>query len=398
MRKKTKNTIFTAASTFTLVLGFLFIPVSFQLSMLKAEAYNVQKWNFQYTGQYQTWVAPEDGNYQVELWGAAGSQAHISMAGKGGYTKGTIYLKKGTTLYIYVGSKQGWNGGGQNGHVDTVSGGGATDIRLKSGKYDDIDGLRSRIMVAGGGGGAEWNNYIGGDGGGLTGGNGTFVGGSIESSYLANGGSQTRGGSGYYQGSFGIAKNLIGTQIDGGGMGGGGYFAGGSPLTAGAGGGGSSFISGYSGVNAVDVNGNLTNQPNHYSGYVFHDMLMRSGVNLGDGRAVITLVEDTPRMFTISPSTDSWTNQPVVLKVTAPSPVTKIILPNGAMIEGNSTVYTANKNDTYSFIGLDANEEAVVFTSYVVSNIDRTGKKGTILPADNNWRNQDVHIQINETN
>ena len=54
--------------------------------------------------------------------------------------------------------------------------------------------------------------------------------------------------------------------------------------------GGSSFISGYSGCNAITSATDRTpsGQPNHYSGKVFTNMTMTAGANSGNGKAAIT--------------------------------------------------------------------------------------------------------------
>ena len=71
-----------------------------------------------------------------------------------------------------------FNGGGSGSNTcnefKNYLGGGATDVRLKNGDWDNLDGLKSRIMVAAGGGGGLYNrnSYTGnepGDGGGLIG-------------------------------------------------------------------------------------------------------------------------------------------------------------------------------------------------------------------------------------
>lgn len=84
-------------------------------------------YDFSYVGDMQTFTAPIDGYYQIELWGANGS-----------YTKGTIYLAKDTNIYVYVGS------------VDESKYQSSTDIRLVSGIYDEFNSLKTRIMVAAG--------------------------------------------------------------------------------------------------------------------------------------------------------------------------------------------------------------------------------------------------------
>ncbi len=71
-------------------------------------------------------------------------------------------------MYIYVGECYNgaketmcYNGGGSGGYstvgIETgTNGGGATDIRLLNGNWNDFESLKSRIMVAGGGGGSSY--------------------------------------------------------------------------------------------------------------------------------------------------------------------------------------------------------------------------------------------------
>lgn len=136
---------------------------------------------YSYTGATQTFAAPYDGVYRIELWGAqGGSYSDESfLGGLGGYTSGEISLSKGTKLNVIVGSIGSGLTGGYNGGASTmngsygIAGGGATDIRTTTSTL-------SRIMVAAGGGGAakRGGNYgdgNGGYGGGLTGGTGTSI-------------------------------------------------------------------------------------------------------------------------------------------------------------------------------------------------------------------------------
>ncbi|MDO4995778.1 MAG: glycine rich domain-containing protein [Bacilli bacterium] len=157
-------------------------------------------WNFDYTGNSQTFTPIKTGNYKIELWGASGGKGKIGssstideIGGNGAYTNGKITLNKETNYYVYVGEKGldnlgpsfvagGWNGGG-TGNVDVDnndfagSGGGATDFRLTSGSWDVFNSLKSRIMVAAGAGGGHTGyneernlpiNKQGMNGGGLT--------------------------------------------------------------------------------------------------------------------------------------------------------------------------------------------------------------------------------------
>jgi len=218
--------------------------------------------DFRYTGGAQTYVVPKSGYYKLETWGASGgSYSTTYTGGKGGYSTGIVYLNEGQILYVYVGgqgtgatgiTKGGYNGGGDSSgrtNYKTYSGGGATDIRLVDGAWNDSASLLSRFIVAGGGGSGAWNGTYGGTGGaggGLTGIAGTST---YANSVIGKGGTQTSGGthtvcSGNQNGSFGIGGN--GSTISSdcmSGAGGGGWYGGASGSTSGGGaGGGSGFV------------------------------------------------------------------------------------------------------------------------------------------------------------
>lgn len=272
---------------------------------------------FAYKNQAQEFTAKYSGYYEIELWGASGGTKDNGTikVGRGGYTKGKIYLKAGTKLYIYTGGASGDTKGGYNGGGATsggTGGGGATDIRLSGGTWSDFNSLKSRIMVAGGAGGSDTYTYGGilngvggGNGGGLNGENGHIQNWVNASSYNkaekdgyigSVGGSQTAGG---YCITHGTSVATRGSFGKGGsdnsyGGGGGGYYGGGSgynrPMdgvggygnSESSGAGGSSFISGYDGCDAIaesSTSGKIvhTGQPNHYSGYVFIDAEMIDG-------------------------------------------------------------------------------------------------------------------------
>ncbi|WP_079767122.1 glycine rich domain-containing protein [Clostridioides difficile] len=243
------------------------------------------------------------GKYKFECWGSSGGINNSSWYtdAKGGYSKGEITLKKQTTLYVYVGesgfassstsnnTKSGFNGGGKGylnqqvmGTYYSMYGGGATDIRLVGGAWDNEQGLLSRIIVAGGGGGS-YSPYTGGAGGGLEGGTG----------YSANdrhrpGGTQYQGGIGRVStenGSFGKGCSAKDSTGEGGG---GGWFGGAGMNGVGAGGGGSGYV--------------LTKdsyKPTGYtptSEYYFDNVVMESGGNTAGayGYAKITLLQALP--------------------------------------------------------------------------------------------------------
>jgi hypothetical protein len=216
------------------------------------------------------------GLYLLEVWGASGGNASITagnrveqnptFGGKGGYSKGTIRIHKPTLGFIYVGEKgfvvteigknsSGTFGGGGNLTVIRTSyghgciGGGASDIRL------NIDSLYSRVIVAGGGGGAsvrvyDYVNTDGGDAGGKEGYRGICD--TQPDTYYTNGGTQQSGGLTHgssmgpagYNGEFGLGGGSFnGAGTNYGGSGGGGWFggAGGGHRISGAGGSGYAF-------------------------------------------------------------------------------------------------------------------------------------------------------------
>lgn len=227
---------------------------------------------------YSTFTAPADGTYKLQVWGAQGGYRSSSRyGGKGGYSVGTITLSKGDNLYVYVGGKGGTNAtavskvvaGGYNGggyRYGYKGGGGATDIRLTSGAWNNSASLLSRIIVAGGGGSDGATSKTGMYGGGTTGGSSTQSYTAI-SSYGGKGGTQTYSGystsytvttqatsglnsntKSYYCGGFGFGGGGVYLSSGYGGAGGGGWYGGSGnvPDSSGdddrGGGGGSGFV------------------------------------------------------------------------------------------------------------------------------------------------------------
>ncbi|MCI0940974.1 glycine rich domain-containing protein, partial [Clostridioides difficile] len=267
-------------------------------------------YEFNYTGAEQSVVLPP-GKYKFECFGACGGNYYdFVQCAKGGYTAGSLILKENTTLHVYVGQsgyykgvngietcRSGFNGaGGINTYKSTsdgyysLAGGGATDIRLIGGNWDNLQSLLSRIIVAGGGGGGSGNSHDSiGHGGGTKGKDGI----SIANKYFAGGGSQFQGGltfNSLYNGSFGVSG--AGDGISGVG-GGGGWYCGAGSFYAEFGGGGSGYI--------------LTKdsyKPANYSPsskYYFSDINSVVGGNTTkqDGYAKITLLQALP-FLTIS--------------------------------------------------------------------------------------------------
>ena len=274
---------------------------------------------YSYTGTSQTFTPIIACLHKMECWGARGgkdiSQKKLNTAfyGKGGYVRGNILLTAIQPFYVYVGNvggdaqisgsrttaggTGGWNGGGSGSYDEQDDdgdggGGGATDIRLNySSDCLNLTSLKSRIMVAGGGGGSggsNWNGSTAGCGGNIIGGYATYTSSKTQVTYSP--GTQTGG----YRFGAGRSHTRTYTNIESGG-GGGGYYGGdtntGSSSQDWAGCGGSSFISGYTGCNAIkescSVNtggeSNHTGSPNHYSNLIFNDgtMIMISGATSG---------------------------------------------------------------------------------------------------------------------
>ena len=217
-------------------------------------------WNYDYTGGIQSFTVPSTGTYKLEVWGSQGSDwastcgiSSNCKGGYGGYSTGNISLTAGQVIYIGVGGRSGYNGGGSH-NGEGANGGGATHIG-KSNAVLKSTAAANVFIVAGGGGGAghsgdhgDARSANGGAGGGLTGGSGVCS--DIRScNNYGTGGSQTGGGSN--GGSYGQGGSGAGQYYDDGGGGGGGWYGGGAARGnyngCGGGGGGSSYIGGVSG-------------------------------------------------------------------------------------------------------------------------------------------------------
>ena len=237
----------------------------------------------------QTFTAPVDGVYKLEVWGAQGGAWSTVPGGKGGYAKGTYSMFKEQNLYIAVGAggtDLTWNGGGlgEDDWYSISAGGGATSIQkslILDGQLYHYESVKETdvLIVAGGGGGSEWfssssedNTPTGGAGGGTNGEDGLtgYMNNGSVSRLGGKGGTQSSGGKSaplvasrsIFDGSFGRGGYCIGSC---GGGGGGGWYGGGSGDGAGGGGGGSGHI-----------------------GTMLTNGSMQSGVHEGNGYCIIT--------------------------------------------------------------------------------------------------------------
>ena len=240
--------------------------------------------------------------YRFEAWGAQGGGDPL-YSGKGGYTSGTIILRKITKIFVYVGGKGkngeknrlrasgGCNGGGNGGlsHNETFfggsGGGGATDFRLST-------SYKSRILVSGGGGGnGGFSHSYGRIGGGIS---------TVDTIFdnVRIGASQSFGNEEGIGDNGRDAENYFSAGSEGNGGAGGGYRGGINPKNVGkstdaGGSGGSSYISGHFECEKLQ-------------GYTFNNIEIKNGNSyfnspsgnqeqghLGDGFARITVLSTT---------------------------------------------------------------------------------------------------------
>ncbi len=235
--------------------------------------------NFDYTGGQQTYTAYAGCQYKLEVWGAQGGSG-TRTGGYGSYSTGTIAMNISSPLYVYVGgagtysgsanTAGGYNGGGgslySNVSGERASGGGASHIALVSGLLPNLSAHSSDntiVTVAAGGGGAAYyasDQYgDGGHGGGIKGNDGTQ--GGTQTCVIGRGGTQSAGGAGAANGTFGKGADAIKTYSDsswGGAGGGGGYYGGGSAFNNVGGGGGSGYIASSNLISAAGVTKHMT--------------------------------------------------------------------------------------------------------------------------------------------
>nr|MBP3258918.1 prepilin-type N-terminal cleavage/methylation domain-containing protein [Bacilli bacterium] len=255
------------------------------------------EWLYDYMGYYQVFTAPKAGTYKIELWGAQGGTHSTYIGGLGAYTSGEIYLSKDQVLYVYVGQEgqknsTGWNGGGKGFNNSGYGGGGATDVRLVPTSsltgWGEIDSLKSRIMVAGAGGGSSiYSSAAWGQSGGEAGGLVSYVGtgGASSTTYAATEATQTSGGTASRangnvgtDGGFGYGGDGYQASYNSGGGGGGWYGGGGGSHAGGITSGGTSYISGHNG--SIGMNEDTTMKENDsvsYTGYSFNNTSMIDG-------------------------------------------------------------------------------------------------------------------------
>ena len=330
----------------------------YHIKILKGEDVDVY-YEYPYTGKYQVFEAPVSAFYKIELWGAQGGNSRGNNSTKcsynrgtaygggcggfGSYTSGWLYVRKDTKLYFYIGQRGldakpynnvagGWNGGGSAtyDHSDdeaSGSGGGASDVRLvptsSTTSWNEFDSLKSRIMVAAGGGGGS-DVYVGGNGGTLTSANGRY----------SLGVSQTSGYR-FGKGEDGVYRR-VNYDVAGGGSG---YFGGFSTAKSSSyysnwgqtGTGGSSYVSGCDGCKSVDEESTsfnnlvITNENVHPSGYKFKNISMLQGSatqpNVSSGYSVGHVGNGYGKIEILNLSENNYLNNLKVYDVTKKSTI-----------------------------------------------------------------------------
>lgn len=396
---------------------------------IKANYSSTIKTEFAYTGNNEKFVAPVDGMYKIELWGASPNNDYNSYtqanAAYGGYTAGNIELKQGDTLYVYVG------GSGTTFNCCTSQGnltksGGATDVRLINGEWNNATSLNSRIMVAGGGGTSYRDNSA--QGGSNAGGLSSYKA-TVGNSWISYPSNQTSSGTATSGTKGGFGYGGVNGK-DGYSSGAGGYWGG----SAGPGGaGGSSFISGHTGCVAITsqtstsprtgTNGascttgttdNLCSV--HYSNKVFTDTVMIDGAgkswtnvvgglqlmpnysggtyasgkgNSGDGYAKITVpeIKEVRDLSTITVVSESLKK---VVTIEAEKGVETIIPISSFEMDG---VYFKNlevEKGTATIDGtkiIPTSDKVIIKINYYLYNLDSVVEYAYVAPTTENNNN-----------
>jgi hypothetical protein len=330
---------------------------------------------FNYTGAQQTWVVPPGvTTVTIQTWGAQGGANWANNTNFGGYVSADVAVTPGSTLYIYVGGQAtttagGFNGGG-NGEGAGKGGGGGTDVRIGGTTYND------RVVVAGGGGGAGyWSNLhvVGGQGGGLTGGDGYR-----DPSFAANpggkGGTQIAGGADgtcvsfnvtACAGGFGYGGSITGCgcEVYGGG---GGWYGGAASGNCRGGGGGS----GYAIPAATNV-------------------VMQTGVRTGNGRVIIGYTGGAPAvtqtaglpsgsLFPIGTTTNTFTSTDGINTATCSFDVTVADIEDPVLTNVPATI--SQVNDA-GMCGAVVTWPAITATDNCTAPVTTTMNSGDFFPV-----------------
>ena len=259
-------------------------------------------------------TVPGRGVWKVECWGASGGVGYCRTHsidvyyGYGAYTVGNITLSKSKNLFVYVGGQGtsitssnyttntiagGWNGGGYSvlstdGDDHGGTGGGASDVRLSEGTsatdWNSWNTLKTRIMVAAGGGGGH--TITGYDGTEATSGQTAGLhGGGVSVTGQLSGWNEVITPVVNQENGFALGQGVQNAATNHGTAGGGGGWYGGVKGSTNArSSGGSSFISGHTGCKAINQSSSTSstnvshlNSPNYDNNHIFSETKMIDG-------------------------------------------------------------------------------------------------------------------------
>ncbi|PEN67744.1 hypothetical protein CN545_18230 [Bacillus toyonensis] len=351
-------------------------------------------WDFQYTGNVQSFTVPYTGTYKLTTWGAQGGDnsfetfpGNSDQGGLGGYAEGEVSLTKGETIYVVVGgqgenavndeNKGGYNGGGDSSWGS--GGGGATHIATVDGLLASLSNNTSAILiVAGGGGGVA--------GGGKSDRDGGYAGGpSYGNNKMAT---QTNG----YSFGQGEPVSIEGFYSGGGGGGWYGGYYGTEKIFKSYGGGGSSYIGGAFDGETIAGNQSIPSPSGE----------TKTG-NTGNGYARITYKkpDDTTSPVTTDNVPTDWVNKDVTVDLTATDndgsgvASTYYQLDNGSTQSGNTVQISDEGVHTLTYWSVD--NAGNVETQHITTvKIDKTVPV-TTDNAPTDWVNKDVTVNLTAT-
>ncbi|MDB0441517.1 glycine-rich protein [Clostridioides difficile] len=357
-------------------------------------------YEFNYTGSEQS-VTLKPGKYKFECWGACGGHGgnppSDAIFGHGGYSCGELILKKSTKFYVYVGqvglgsnsTVNSFNGGGRG---NSIGGGGATDIRLVGGDWDNPQGLLSRIIVAGGGGGVYFGTSStaikAGFGGGFEG----VTGKGVNNTHTP-GGTQFQGGISSIEdgnGIFGIGGTPAGTKYIAYCGGGGGWYGGGCSYSVTCGGGGGSSYA-------------LTKDSYKPKGYIptyeyfLENVESVAGANTNGtyGYAQITLLQALPFL-----NVSSYNSTTATFKAdhTDSTLLTKIeVFIDGTLKETITTDLTLEKTINYTLEDNALHTLKIVVTDSANATAEKVVSiSKNIMPLGDNASLQDIENKVSE--
>jgi hypothetical protein len=381
------------------------------------------------TGGIQSFTVPVTGNYRIDAAAASGGNnaggIYIRTGGLGARLTGEFNLSAGTVLNIIVGQKGvdgiGTGGGGGGSYVT------ANNVLLIAagaggGPSSDVNGVNGVTVTAGtqdnpaaspggsngsGGGACAGTSYNAGGGGGYiagVSGNGASApnGGSGGFSFL-NGGV---GGAGISPGGFGGGGGASQTTVGGGGGGGYSGGAGGmlglSPCTPGlrsGGGGGGSYNTGANatataGINLGDgrvmitalCNINLATTSSNGSGAIcagqsatlttnaISNYVWNTGANTSS--IVVSPTITTSYTLTATSPSNCTASSVITVSVDSGTPTVSAVGSPTALCAGKTAVFTATGATTYTWAGPSPVTNGVAFTPPASGSYTVTGANG----------------------